>query len=202
MARPRLHHTPEAKAAADHAKWHRYYAKYFFSFPCLHIYLFLYRNRESICRRSRAKYQKFTNPSEAIVLGNHSWQIDSIKKEHSKITRSNLAKYLSDIYSEYCSKPSTSTITDALTPIESLCDTAHSLQNDILRKDGLGLDWKKAEEVCKELRKTRSMIEDLLCYALLGLDEVKEAYRNGVLNYQNISWMPYYYLLDLATSKV
>lgn len=98
---------------------------------------------------------------------------------------SNAKEYLSGIYSKYCLEPSTSTITEALNPIESLCDDADHIQNSIYMTDGLSLAWKKAEDVSKKIRATKFMIEDILCYALSGSDEVKEAHERGELAYQN-----------------
>lgn len=155
----------------------------------------LYRNRKSICRRSREKYQKFTSkPSRSTAnpapVPSTFQQICSIEKEHSKLVGSNLHEYLSGIYSDYCGEGSNSVFTNALRPIEILYDDTQRLQSDILSKDGLGLAWKKAEEVRKQLRNTMSMIEDIYCYALLGPDELKKAHEQRELAYQSL-WLSY-----------
>jgi hypothetical protein len=163
------------------------------SFPLSHLYIdsFLYRNQKSICRRSREKYRKsLSKPSTSVAypapIPSTFQQICSIEKEHSKIIRYNLHEYLSGIYSDYCREGSNSAITNPLRPIEILCDDAQRLHNEILREDGLSLAWKKADEVCKQLRKTRTMIEDIYCYALEGSNEVKEAHKQGKLMYQSL----------------
>ena len=53
-------------------------------------------------------------------------------------------------------------------------------------EEGLGLEWRKADEVFKEVTKTRILIEDIYCYALSGTDEVKEAHKRGELMYQSL----------------
>jgi hypothetical protein len=192
MGRPRLYVTPEAKAAADRVKWKKYYSKYFVFFSSfVYIYSFLYRNRKSICRRSREKYQKsLSKPPTSVAnpapVPSAFQQICSIEREHSRIIRSDLYEYLSGIYSDYCQEGSNSAFADALTPIEILEEDAQRLQNVILTEEGLGSGWRKADYVLEQLRKTRILIEDIYCYALEGTDEVKEAHKRGELKYQNL----------------
>jgi len=111
-------------------------------------------------------------------------QVDTIKKRYLKLIGTSIHEYISSVFSEYCKQPSTTPISNALDPIQSLCDDVDHLQDIILQEDGVSLTWNHAEDLCKQLRAARCMLEDFFCYALLGFEDVIEAHNKGLMAYQ------------------
>lgn len=105
-----------------------------------------------------------------------------------RVTGGSIQQYLSEIYTKYRdseapAKARRQIIVDALAPIETLSDAATTLQNRILLLDGA---WCYSEKVCKLLREARRCVEDMLCYALLGIEDLVVAHRDGLLTYQSL----------------
>jgi hypothetical protein len=141
-----------------------------------------------ICAKDEASScsRASTIPSPATVGGLRS-QIDAVKKRYLELIGTSIEEYVSGVYSDYCTDPSTTPISEALAPIESLYDVAIHIQDDILQKDGVGPAWRHAEDVCKQLRSARCMVDDLYCYALLGFDDAIDAHNKGLMAFQSVS---------------
>lgn len=61
---------------------------------------------------------------------------------------------------------------------------AEDVHAAVLQADGVGDALKEVESIIKPIREAVSMIEDALCAALVGKDEMKRAQRQKELLYQ------------------
>jgi hypothetical protein len=116
--------------------------------------------------------------------------IEAVEKQYLKLIGGSLKRYLDGVYKQYrnSNEPAevrAKIISASLSPLEALADVSAKLQNESLRVDGLGLVWNLSLKVCKRLQGATRAVEDVLCYALLGVDDLVTAHDRGVLIYQN-----------------
>ncbi|KAG1843692.1 hypothetical protein C8R48DRAFT_780533 [Suillus tomentosus] len=189
MAPPIKYKTSAAKLQADRAKRRRYYQKH----------------RESILARWR-QLRKDTNIrddddnhsddgdeepidtlSDCIAVVKHAKDdfMQHIKSPQAFII-SVSAKYTKSIPDTPISHGDRDILKDAMSSIENFLDRASQGQDGILTLCGVSDEWRAADQVCRRMRDTIAMIEDIYCLTLSDGDSgLAEAHFLGELLYQN-----------------
>ncbi|KAI6151213.1 hypothetical protein BKA82DRAFT_4353069 [Pisolithus tinctorius] len=191
MARPRIHHTKEARLEAARESRRRYYA----------------RHRERICA-NRSVGSKLVSADatssvddsdpEVLTLSTSLAMVKDAKDElvaYAPAPRSFvegiLGKYIDsmpdDSDDELTAKSSTgdlSVIEDAIATVEKIHSKALKGQVAIYEMCGVCPEWRASEQVCSGIRELTILLEDILCLAMEGTSTLAEAHFLGELAYQ------------------
>lgn len=73
-----------------------------------------------------------------------------------------------------------------LRPFTKLHSRINLIATNIYRKVGCTELWKEATAVCLAIKEVVDLLEDLLCSAISGADELRLAFREGTLAYLNV----------------
>ncbi|SJL11241.1 uncharacterized protein ARMOST_14644 [Armillaria ostoyae] len=75
-------------------------------------------------------------------------------------------------------------ISDALKPFNRLHNRISLITTSIYRRMGCTNLWKVAEKLCTQVQEVVDLLQDLLCSALSGVSELRTAFSEGTLAYQ------------------
>lgn len=97
-----------------------------------------------------------------------------------------LARYTKSIPDTPISHGDREILKDAMSSIEDFLDRASQGQDGILQLCGVSDEWRAADQVCRCMRDTIAMVEDIYCLTLADGDSgLAEAHLLGELLYQN-----------------
>ncbi|KAH7903154.1 hypothetical protein BJ138DRAFT_1120663 [Hygrophoropsis aurantiaca] len=206
MVRPTIHKTPAAKLEASKAKRRNYYYREAINEG----------RRKHCAKRARAESVEEEDRSNVVEGGSDdddelsdlSSLADCIatvtyaKDELLELVGSPRA-FVSTVLQEFIatmydtdvdsmeddnSDGDLSVIEGAIASVETIHEKGHKGQARIYETWGVCAEWYAADEVCKGMRFVITMLEDLLCYAMLGASDLAEAHMLGELMYQKLDY--------------
>ncbi|KAK0440544.1 hypothetical protein EV421DRAFT_1737210 [Armillaria borealis] len=209
---PRKYHTANEKAVAHALAQQEYYQ----------------RNRRLVCKKAHRRYTSASDnheqgrhhvvpkeprrprhaPAAYLVAPKPAtlddWKV-AIAKNWDRLTRrlddQTLAILAAAVYARTCETNVTDpsmVISDALEPFNKLHNRISVISTSIYRRIGCIQEWKEAEKLCSNVQEVVYLLQDLLCSALSGVAELKAAWRDSSLAYQQILFL--YSRAGLATN--
>jgi len=95
-------------------------------------------------------------------------------------------EYVEQIYNLYEKSRNKNDIQDAVINASSLQRSIHRYEAEILELAGIGIQWRRASNITKCVGDVVKWLEDLLCLAMVGAEELIRSYKSGTLLYQTI----------------
>ncbi|RDB29777.1 hypothetical protein Hypma_013856 [Hypsizygus marmoreus] len=192
VGRPHIHHTTEEQAAAKRAKsrWHYESNKS------------TVRMKRSVSHRENVKSNEFMLPvstgvecpevvhskpapsHESDPLGYWCYRVERVAIKLDTRTGAALTTFLDGICSSYLTNRNKDTIRDTLLIFTPLQKSIYRYMDEILDIAGLCDEYKRAEVVSRSVLQVIQSVEDILCKAMLGYDDLLTAFEQRELYYQ------------------
>ncbi|SJL07023.1 uncharacterized protein ARMOST_10366 [Armillaria ostoyae] len=196
--RPRKYDTPEEQAAAHALSQQRYYERNRDSL-CRRGHR-RYADRSDNQERSRRNViphqprRPRSQGATTVAPQRKATTSEDWKNSLDKIRRKLAIQLAHQTSSSFAAKTYThavdsntadaaATISEALEPFNKLQSRADFIATHIYRKMGCTDLWRDATVVTGQVKEVVDLLQDLLCSALLGVDELKKAYLDGTLLY-------------------
>ncbi|KAJ3497295.1 hypothetical protein NLJ89_g10366 [Agrocybe chaxingu] len=186
MGRAKKYLTPEQKADANRAKSRRHYEK----------------KKDKINNKRRREYHKakaHTDCAPGILVpperhGSalqpqdplHLWmeQNDRIKNRLLKITGKEPAIFVDEISLRYLSDGNKDTLHTHATQLGKLQKAIYRCQNEVLTLAGMGPEYHAVDKTVILIRTIVGWVEEVLCYAMVELSEVRRLREERGFMYQ------------------
>ncbi|RDB15831.1 hypothetical protein Hypma_003681 [Hypsizygus marmoreus] len=192
MGRPKLHHTPEQRKAADREKSKRHYEK----------------NKTTIQAKRSLRYREqsktsvtpFPPPAETRAVEHmsktdhtdHQVQFWAKRVKRLSVKLNNIVgntpfAFIDNVCMAYINSHNVESIRDAVSVIMPLQTLVQQYQDKLLQLTGpVGKEWKDAEGVAKSVRGIVHQLEDLECTAMDDYNELVLLHRDNKLMYQSL----------------
>jgi len=105
----------------------------------------------------------------------------------SNICEPTEAAYLDRVCAKFIEEKNKEHLELHLSKVEKLYTSISKYQNQILSLSGMGSAHENVDNMAKNIRKVVGHLEDILCAALLGVDEVEKNWAAGKFAYQTES---------------
>ncbi|TFK59259.1 hypothetical protein BDN72DRAFT_906024 [Pluteus cervinus] len=165
MGRPRLYHTPEAKAAANRAKSTRSYNKY----------------KTDINRRRRAHYRA-DNPDAIPRPPLRRHNTESMRTLDDITNNTPLHHFIDNLVRTYLAKHDELVLSRPLAMLEKHLRDVQQLEGLILQEQGAGEKWYNARQATLRVQGAVQAMEEIICTTLTC--DLAAEHQAGRLMYQ------------------
>ncbi|RDB28344.1 hypothetical protein Hypma_001342 [Hypsizygus marmoreus] len=193
LGRRRIHHTAEEQQAANKAKSRRYYEKNKGT----------EQMRRSVRHREKVKSNMYFLPvastkeptqiPRSIPPPSHTsdplaywgYRVDRVAIKLDAKMGMTPSTFLDGVCTSYLTSHSKDDVRDTLLIFTPLQKSIYRYMDEILNIAGAGDEYKRAEDVSRRVLGVIHALEDILCKAMLGYDEVCTAFEGKGLLYQS-----------------
>ncbi|KAF8797649.1 hypothetical protein BYT27DRAFT_7219066 [Phlegmacium glaucopus] len=168
MGRPRLYHTDQEKEDARNAKSKRSYD----NTPVV----------QQTTSSEGSHNGGVTTTEHAINL----WMehAESVDKQLTTITGDSPSRYLNTMCLDFLANYDKDPIHEQTIKLSKLQKVIYKYWNEIYALDGVGETYGKVDKIVKHICMVVSWVEELLCYAMVDVEEVKTRYEKHQFFYQ------------------
>ncbi|KAF9471164.1 hypothetical protein BDN70DRAFT_901553 [Pholiota conissans] len=185
MARPTKYHTPEEKIAANRAKSKKHYESH----------------QKSINKKRRKTYAKShpsssslgtcfgESPSLAVPKAqsaSENWfeLVTRTQARLQKLTGNDHVKFVDDLYSSFIKTNNKEPIHQVTIALDKMQTNMYKYQDKILNLDGMTTRYHTTEALTKVVCNLIQWVEEVFCYAIIGVAEVMERYSERKFEFQ------------------
>lgn len=125
-------------------------------------------------------------PCQAAALNLTEWceQAEAVAVQLHKLTGPVPHEFLECIYGSYVFTRQKDDIRNKIIDISRLRDQIYECQNHVLQLAGVGIQWRRVEDILKAVVRVVRWLEDVLCWAMIDITELISMHNHGQLEYQ------------------
>ncbi|RDB27040.1 hypothetical protein Hypma_005155 [Hypsizygus marmoreus] len=203
MARPKLHHTPEEKLAANREKSKRHYQRYKTEIQAKRSYKYHARpkkieiipadipseqnpaqSKKLIPYKQNPAQSKKVIPNVDRQLAYWCGRVERVAVKLEKSIGPSSFHHVDTVCTQYLSSHDKDDINDAIIKISPLQCSINRYQDEILQVSGVSEEWQRSEDVARSVREVIQNLEELLCTAMVGYDDLVSLHRAKKCMYQ------------------
>ena len=110
--------------------------------------------------------------------------VERIRRCLNRTTENNPRNYIEQICSTFLDSQDKDLIYDKIVRLGRLQKSAYRYENEEYTLVGVAAEYEKASEVAKEVSKVLRWAEEILCYAMVDVTEVRDRYAAKEFMYQ------------------
>ena len=112
--------------------------------------------------------------------------VERIRRCLNRTTENDPRNYIEQICSTFLDSQDKDLIYDKIVRLGRLQKSAYRYENEVYALVGVAAEYERASEVVKEVNRVLSWAEEILCYAMVDITEVRERYAAKEFMYQTI----------------
>jgi len=113
-----------------------------------------------------------------------SQRADQVAINFNKLTNNSAFDFVEGIFNIYQTTQDKDVIRDAIVDTSRLQKSIHRYEAEILQLAGVGTEWKQAASISKHVCDVVKWLEEILCLAMVDVEELSTAYKHQSLMYQ------------------
>ncbi|KAF8156251.1 hypothetical protein BJ912DRAFT_937122 [Pholiota molesta] len=185
MGRPRLYHSAEEKAVANRKTSQQHYEK----------------NKRSINKKRRKDYARQcqaerkqeiipavdeTQPTTVEINPLATWMeaVERVHRSLNRVIEGAPREYVEQICSAFLEHQDKDRIHTKIVKLSKFQNSIYRYSNEVYALAGVAPEFERASEVSREVNMVLSWAEEILCYAMIGVKEVRDRYVGKEFMYQ------------------
>ena len=109
---------------------------------------------------------------------------ESVRRRLNRATKGAPQNYTEQICSAFLANLDKDPIHDKVVRLGKLQKSAYRYENEVYALVGVAEEYRRVSEIVKEVNKVLSWVEEILCYAMVDPQEVRERYAAKRFMYQ------------------